>query len=675
MRYAETGVDLEIDLSRGSIEKVATDPRLTELYLGGEGTNAKTLWDRVPPEVEPFSPDNLLIFAAGLLCGTPVPGANRTIVSTISPQTLLHAHSMMGGFWAPELKHAGYDRVIIRGKSPSLVYLWIHNDKVEIRDATHLQGKGCLEAANLIREELKEDEAQVASIGLAGENRVYFASIEHAKSSASRAGIGAIMGDKRLKAIAVRGTKDINVAQPAELWKLCDDMMKQWTGKILERGSLGIQFMAMKDDSHHTNFFSWGNARHRRKDYWNKEIEEQWVAAVQENKERMISCYNCPHRCGALINNPEHPRYMIKCYSKFIYPMAAMTDDLGFAFRFDGFAQEYGIDCYTGSQVLAFAIELYEAGILTDQDMAGMPCDTEGRFFWLLHRIARREGIGDVLANGTHWAGLQIGKGAEAFAHNNVKKLEQVAIKLGAFNPIYYLMYCTNEKMTITQIEGSWPQAPLPTKEMREEFVKNWVQAPDEKFKQYFLDWEPRGNPSVQACCEIVDWNEMMHYVDDALGFCAFWSSFAEQLATLDTVAEDERLQDFAPYHINNIPDFLSLATGMDIDKDKLWEIATRNRNLVRAINIRRGMRRADEVPPEDHWRQRLPEYEKELLDTYYKLKGWNNDGVMTKETLQKLGLDYISEDFEQRGIYDEYEEEQSTEVKRDALESEKAEA
>ncbi|MBW2333960.1 MAG: aldehyde dehydrogenase, partial [Deltaproteobacteria bacterium] len=220
MRYAETGFNLEVDLSRGNIERVETDPRETELYLGGLGTNAKILWDRVPPEVEPFSPDNLLIFSAGLLCGTPAVGCNRTIVSTISPQTLLMAYSMMGGFWAPELKYAGYDKVIIRGKSPNLVYLWINNDKVEIRDASHLQGKGAIETAEFIKEELKEPKAQVSAIGLAGENRVYFASIEQGRSSASRGGIGAVMGDKGLKAIAVRGTKDINSARPVEFMEL-----------------------------------------------------------------------------------------------------------------------------------------------------------------------------------------------------------------------------------------------------------------------------------------------------------------------------------------------------------------------------------------------------------------------------------------------------------------------
>ena len=196
MRYAETGFNLEIDLSRGSIERVETDPRETELYLGGLGTNAKILWDRVPPDVEPFSPDNLLIFSAGLLCGTPAIGCNRTIVSTISPQTRLMAFSMMGGFFAPELKYAGYDKVIIRGKSPDLVYLWIKDDKVEIRDARHLQGKGTLETAELIKEELNEPDAKVAAIGLAGENRGYFATIQQENASVSRGGIGGVMGDK-----------------------------------------------------------------------------------------------------------------------------------------------------------------------------------------------------------------------------------------------------------------------------------------------------------------------------------------------------------------------------------------------------------------------------------------------------------------------------------------------
>jgi benzoyl-CoA reductase subunit BamB len=649
MRYAEAGHNLEIDLSRGNIERVETDPKLTELHLGGLGTNAKILWDRVPPETEPFSPDNLLIFSTGLLVGTPAVGCNRTIVTTYSPQTLFMAYSMMGGFFAPELKYAGYDKVIFRGKSPNLVYLWINNDKVEIRDASHLRGKGAVETAELIQQELKEPKAQVAAIGLAGENRVYMASIEHGRSSASRLGIGAVMGDKGIKAIAVRGTKDINLAHPAEFIKLCNDVLEYIKVRApnlvpevmpILAGLGSPQEMAFHDEKWHTENFMWGNARIRRKDFWNKEVEEKWKETLETVRTRLISCYNCPMKCGAIISVPGISTYMMKCFSKLTYAMAAFSD-LDFGFKIAQRATEYGVDGFSTPQAMAFGFELKEAGILTDADFEGCPSDNEGKFYWLLDRIVRREGIGDVLANGTYWAAKQIGKGAEAYAHNNIKKHEQLPLKLGMLNPIYFLMYCTGEKANITQIEGNFPQGPFSTMELREEFVKDWVQAPNDKFKKYVLDWEMRGErsipfyPPVEACCEIVDWQEKMHYIDDALGVCAGLSSFPLK----------------PPYHIHNLPTFISLATGIDMDEAGLTQVFNRNRNLVRAINVRRGLRRADEKPPEDHWKKRFPELEQKLLDAYYKFKGWNNDGIPTKETLHELGMDYIAEDLERRGI------------------------
>jgi len=661
MRYAETGFNLEIDLTRGSIERVATDPKETELYLGGLGTNAKILWDRVPPEVEAFSPDNLLIFAAGLLCGTPATGCNRTIVSTISPQTKLMAFSMMGGFWAPELKYAGYDKVIFRGKSPSLVYLWINNDKVEIRDASHLQGKGAVETGELIRQELNEPKAQVAAIGLAGENRVYFASIEQGHSSASRGGIGAVMGDKGLKAIAVRGTGDINIARPDEFLELCNEVLeyikireeKPIPGVMPILARLGSpQEMKIHDEKWHTESFMWGNSRHRRRDFWTEEVEKEWTETMENAQKRLISCYNCSLECAATISIPGIPTYMMKCFSKLTFTMAAMSD-LDFGLKIAQRATEYGVDAFSTPQVMAFALELYENGILTDNDMPGLPPDNEERFYWLLDRIVRREGIGDVLANGTYWAAKEIGKGAEEYAHNNIKKHEQMPLKLSMLNPIYFLMYSTGEKINITQIEGQFPQMPFPTREEREEFVKDWFQVPDEKFKQYFLDWELRGEnsfpyyPTVEMCCDIVDWQERMHYIDDALGMCAGLSSFPLK----------------PPYHIHNYPKFISSGAGIDMDEARLTQAVKRYRTLVRAVNIRRGMRRKDDKPPENHWKKRFPELEKKLLDEYYKLKGWNNEGIPTKESLHELGLDYVSEDFIKRGILEDSEDIPSKEI------------
>jgi benzoyl-CoA reductase subunit BamB len=649
MRFAEIGFNLEVDLTRGSFERVATDPKLTELHLGGLGTNAKILWDRVPPEVEPFSPDNLLIFSTGLLCGTPAPGCNRTIVSTFSPQTKLMAYSMMGGFWAPELKYAGYDKVIIRGKSSNLVYLWINNNKIEIRDASHLRGKGAIETAELIRQELNEPQAQVAAIGLAGENRVYFASIEQGRSSASRGGIGAVMGDKGLKAIAVRGTNDVNIARPSEFIDLCNEVLEYIRvrkdnpipGVMPILAGLGSPAeMAVHDEKWHTENFMWGNSRLRRKGFWNEEIEKDWTDTLEQARTRLISCYNCPMKCGATISMPGLPTYMMKCFTKLTYTMGAMSD-LDFGLRIAQRATEYGVDGFSTPQVMAFALELHEAGILTDKDFPGMPSDNEDRFYWLLDRIVRREGIGDVLANGTYWAAEQIGNGAEEYAHNNIKKHEQLPLKLSMLNPIYFLMYSTGEKINITQIEGNFPQAPFVTREEREEFVKDWPHVPHEKFKEWFVNWELRGENSIpyypppEATCEIVNWQEQMHYIDDSLGLCAGLSSFPLK----------------PPYHIHNLPTFISSATDIEIDQDGLTQVAKRNRSLVRAVNIRRGMRRADEKPPQDHWKRRFPELETQLLDEYYKFKGWNNQGIPTEESLHELSLDYVAEDFLRRGI------------------------
>ena len=273
---------------------------------------------------------------------------------------------MMGGFWAPELKYAGYDKVIFRGKSPNLVYLWINNDKVEIRDASHLQGKGAVETAELIRQELKEPKAQVAAIGLAGENRVYMASIEQGRSSASRLGIGAVMGDKGIKAIAVRGTKDINIARPAEFMELCNEVLKYI--KVREENPVpGVmpilaglgspQEMKHVDEKWHTENFMWGNARTRRKDFWNKEVEEKWKETQENVRTRLISCYNCPMKCGAIISVPGISTYMMKCFSKLTYTMAAFSD-LDFGFKIAQRATEYGVDGFSTPQVMAFALEL-----------------------------------------------------------------------------------------------------------------------------------------------------------------------------------------------------------------------------------------------------------------------------------------------------------------------------
>ena len=655
MRYAETGFNLEIDLSRGSIERVESDPELTELHLGGLGTSARILWDRVPPETEAFSEDNLLIFATGLLCGTAAPGCNRTIVSTFSPQTQLLAYSMMGGFWAPELKYAGYDKVIVRGKSPELVYLWIHNDKVEIRDASHLRGQGrASRPPSCIRQELKEPDAQVAAIGLAGENRVFFASIEQGRSSASRGGMGAVMGDKRLKAIAVRGTKDVNVARPAEFMELCNDVLKY------------IKFRDGQPDPGRACRSCRGSARRRR---WRSTTRSGTPTTscgatrapgartsgptrsrrsgrdTQESvRTRLISCYNCPMKCGATISVPGQPdlhdEVLLQAHlhhGGLFRPGVRLQD------RPDGHRVRRGRLLDAAGHGLRARAATRPASSPTRTSRACRPTSKAGS-------SGCSTGSCGARASATCWPTAstgrreRIGKGAEKFAHNTIKKHEQLPLKLGMLNPVYFLMYSHRREDQHHPDRGPVPAGAVPDawKSARPS-SRTGSRCRDEKFKQYLLDWEPRGeksNPALSRASRPAATSSTGRRrcttSTTPSGICAGLSSFPLK----------------PPYHIHNFPKFISAGDRLSTStRRELWKAATRNRTLLRAINVRRGMRRADEKPPEDHWKKRFPELEKKLLDAYYKLKGWNSNGIPTTESLHELDLDYVAEDLEQRGI------------------------
>jgi aldehyde:ferredoxin oxidoreductase len=317
----------------------------------------------------------------------------------------------------------------------------------------------------------------------------------------------------------------------------------------------------------------------------------------------------------------------------------ASFQELDFTYEILPIAQDLGLDSYSTPQTIAFALELLEAGILTEKDFPGMPSDIRERFYYLIHKMAFREGIGDILADGVSRAAARIGNGAEKFDHNTVKKFEQLPVKLGKLNPAYFLMIATGEDMAITQIEGSFPQDPITDPELKEEFIRKWVAVPDKKFAEWFRQWEKRDQLPDDAMVAIVDWNECMHYLDDSLGFCGFVSSFRGQFGGT------------TGYHVWNMPQLITHASGMDFDKDRLWECFQRNRNLVRALNARLGLRRFMERPPEDHWAVRNEEYEQQLLTKYYDFKGWTFDGIPTKETLEKLSLGYVVEDLIKRGV------------------------
>lgn len=657
MKCAQTGFNLEVNLSNGSIDKLANDPDAAELFLGGQGAAAKIIWDMVPPEADPLSAKNPLVFSAGLLCGTPVPGANRTSVSCINPQTNLSVTSGFGGYFGPELKFAGFDNIVIRGKSPDLVYLWIRNDKVEIRDAAHLRGKSPLETAALIQKELNDPNVQVAAIGLAGENGVYQASIEHANSSASR-GVGAVMGDKKIKAIAVRGTGDISVAQPTELFEKCNSLYKS----IYDNPHCGDIFLKEADDSWHVKNPAWTPANSPVKGFWNREVDGDWAVAVesdhvsyqwenysQEMEEvhetivdsssllRGTGCYNCVKDCHQAVQLPGKRMYFLKNYSRLAYASAAYAD---LQLNYDALAamQDFGIDEFSMPQLLAFVGELHQAGILGESELPGFPTDNLDRLMYLIKIVATRSGVGELLAKGLFQAAREIGRGAEAYLHTN-KKVEHIPLPGAGGSFARFLMYATGQKMNITQIEGSFPHSPIPDVSERETFVSQWDAAP-ERFKKWFLEWQPGQQQSIEAAVNIADWNEAMHYIDDALGICPFLSSFRGQYGGTP------------PYHLHSLPELISLATGTALDSEGLWKISVRNRQLVRAINARRGLTRANEEAAGEFWALQESGMEQTLLDAYYEFKGWTAAGIPAKETLDKLGLNDVGEDLFKRGIY-----------------------
>jgi aldehyde:ferredoxin oxidoreductase len=641
MLYAWTGVNLEVDLSRGKTEKVKSDPKLIEDYLGGKGTNAKLYWDRLSPEVDPFSPDNLMIVGTGLLCGTMVPGANNTSITFKSPLTGLYSYSNGKGFFAPELKYAGYDKIVISGKSPTPVYLWINDDHVEIRDASHLWGKNTHETQRLIREELKRD-IQVLAIGPAGENRVMAASVEHSTgNSFSRGGVGAVMGDKKLKAIAVYGTKDINIAKPAKLMEVCDQLLSRVDVVRQADFTEDISMMLAVFGGYH----NWGRPT-------TPEFQQQraGIAAVyrdyrSKNRIREVACYNCPVRCKQAYCRPDGTYSYLHCGGWGIGFIASNIIDMDFAMTYYRLCELNGLDCMAVGNYIGFAIDLYERGILTKEDTGGIHLEWENHelVFSLIDKITRREGIGDLLADGVYRAARKIGKGAEEYAIH-IKKQEPLNMEVrGSRAATVLATQARHDTMRVISILDSvWAKS----REEREKFIKEDRWRYPKEWQEMFLETEMDFHDyDYERRIMVMDYEEQFYALCDMLGICFFYTGMLGYPVIKSPAV---------------LADLVSYAAGIDVDEAEAMKIARRTITFDRAIQLREGMRGEDDTVPARLFSRReagaydnfTHEMFNKWLNHYYKVKGWNNEGIPTKETLDELGLDYVSEDLEQRGIY-----------------------
>jgi aldehyde:ferredoxin oxidoreductase len=636
MRNGWAGVDLEIDLSQGKIEKKEGDAKLNEDYLAGKGTNTKMFWDRVAPEVDPFSPDNLLIFGTGVLTGTLAPSANRTVINTKSPQTDLQTYSSLGGFWGAELKFAGYDAVLVSGKSPTPVYLWINDDHVEIRDACHLWGKETRETEGTIRGELRNKKLQILSIGPAGENRVFGASIEHSSGvSASRSGIGAIMGDKNLKAIAVSGTKDVYIAQPSKFNELCKSILNK-TDKIrafLDDWSYAHAKLLMDE-------MTYGNLGEQMADENAGRLHAEFL---KQFKARTAACFNCGIRCKFSIPLAGGVYSFVKCQSFFTFMYACKIRDFSFAVKCYNLCERYGLDSVSTANIVAFAIDLYEKGILTKEDTDGMRLEwgNEDVGFALVSKIARRDGIGDILANGVYKAARMIGKGAEDYAYH-IKKLELTPF--GIYTPYRALRTSITDRADMTRAEDGIVQFGLEaSKEWKENYLKLDCFPYPKTFEKVFLDDFAGLTREYKKIVPFTSFDVDKNTLADCSGLCIFWTGFYL----------------YNPINLSDHIKLISYGTGIDIDETQAIKIAKRIGTLFRAYNNLLGLRRKDDRIPGKFFRDPPPanfvqleegKYNK-MIDEFYSLRGWNSEGIPTKETLQELNLDYVRRVFEQRGV------------------------
>lgn len=420
-----TGKILDVNLTDGTIRKTPLDPADARRFLGARGIMTKLLWDRMKPGTQAFSPDNLIMFFTGPLTG--LLSGNRTITRFKSPLTAtstglnLMGHASTGGNWGPELKQAGFDGVVVEGKAEEPVYLYVNDGEAEIRSAEHLWGCSVFETEVRLKEEI-DPLVRVLQIGPAGENLVRYACVNQEYFySASRCGGGAIMGSKKLKAIAVRGTLDIPVDDIDELLRLEDAVYK----------------MLRRDEAFNYSRARWGSTtanvsasdsstgpmKNWREAYWGDNIEEggpfQWESRCRVKNR---GCFGCPTPCnqlGIIREGPWAGTFDIPDYDStdLLHPNCMVTDPNG-VYALSSFLDEVGLDSISTGNALSWAMECYEKGILTREDLDGVEL-TWGNvpaMFEMVRKIVRRDGVGDLLAEGIRIASEKIGKGSDKFA-------------------------------------------------------------------------------------------------------------------------------------------------------------------------------------------------------------------------------------------------------------------
>ena len=425
MLYGYGGHVLRVDLTSGQIRREKTDPDYMLQVIGGRGFNSTRLFDELKRDIDPLSPENVLLIGVGPLTGTLLATSAYMTISGKSPLTGILGDSAAGGFFGPELKHAGYDQIIISGRSEKPCYLVVADENIEIRDAAELWGKDIWETTAAIRQALHDNAVQIAAIGPAGENLVKYATVACNNSRmCGRTGMGCLFGSKQLKAVAVRGTGRSTVADPPGYLELCRELdqriiehpeyakRKAMGSTLLMKALNGLGILP----THHFQEGSCGYV---------DAISGERLA--QEYKVKNKSCYNCNLHCSRYYLTPEveseGPEYETLCS----YTSRIGVDDLAFALKMNAYLNRMGVDSLSSGETIGWAMECVQQGLFSSDDFDGLD------FTWgnkevvekLLHMIVHREGIGDAFAEGTRNLARHFGKGSEQYAFH-VKGLDMI---------------------------------------------------------------------------------------------------------------------------------------------------------------------------------------------------------------------------------------------------------
>jgi len=607
--FGYMGKILRIDLTNENFYIENLNSEFAENYLGGSGIAAKIIYSEMSNEIDPLDPEAMLIFFTGPLTGTPVPCSGRFVICARSPLTGIWGESHAGGMFGPYLKKAGFDGLIITGKSKKLTYLSINNENIEFKRAEHLAGKDVYETYATIKKELNDPSVKIAAIGPAGERLVKYASVICDVGKAGRTGMGAVMGSKNLKAIAVKGTKKIPLANETETIHFARELAKQMSkhpaANSLRKYGTGGGLSA---------YYHMGNIplKNHSKGTWDEDKVDRLsgVRITQTILDKVTPCCNCVIGCKRTVYvkngiyaglKADSPEFETLC----MLGSNLLNDDLLLIVKANDLCNRLGMDTISVGSVIAFAIEAYEKGLLSKEETGGLELawgPTEV-IIKLIELIAKRQGIGDLLAEGVRKASEHLGKDSEEFAVH-VKGLEVPAHNPRAFFG-HALSYAT---MNRGACHLAWPHNPD-----RGRLV------PEIGLVKETDRFENKGKAEVVK--KMQDFMEVF----DLLVLCKYATS--------------------AGFSISHVAKFMTLVTGKEMSVDELMKIGERSFNLKRVLNCNWGITSMDDMLPgrlleplEGGTSRHVPDMNL-MLKEYYSLRGWDSDGRPSKAKLKELGI------------------------------------